>query len=636
MARSTSTMMPELEELNITEDTPCKGQHRDLRLWNRQKAECCLSCGAIYTLISDLHAPFKFGDEIRLLQLSPSNDDSDDLVGDLIHVRLGEDPRYEAVSYTWADESGDASPCSTLFIKSRDGLLKITRNCEAALRRFRSRYQMRLLWIDSICIDQQNSLERSEQVQMMTTIYQQAQRVLVFIGTPSEIDREGYSQLFQYIKSKQDHIHLLNRSLPIFHSWIVYDVLSDQNNHPQSLRDSLIKFLGHSWFNRIWIIQEIIMSRAATLHFGPFTVDWADLLLDRHAGMHRHSLNDSIVVMGSSVSGHIPPVLRLRKSIKFEGARLVDLLSATRTCKATDPRDKIFALLGMAKQEYRLELPQIDYTRSVEDVFAEATAYHVRSTGRLEILSSNLLSATNAASWVCDFSSASDMVKLPMEQDYIPVKRGLHKQNFVQDDSTLGVRYLNATGTQLDTITYMPYTKKRVQHACLRDISTSLWDFTYSLWHLFQTSSDLHMPKMLLHCPPPKGLDANSEVEPRTDTTPDHSPICNAAVNRLHERARAYELGRTVYFGEFTIGIVPKEARSGDLIWALTTMTNPLVLRRQEIGFQVIGPCMVIDPNNHSGCKSQYHRGKACNCTSCTSRTTYNYNTWGSKDIVLV
>lgn len=637
MARSTSTTMPELEELNITEDTPCKGKHRDLRLWNRQKAECCLSCGAIYTLVSDLHAPFKFGDEIRLLRLLPSDDDSDDLVGDLIHVRLGEEPRYEAVSYTWADESRDASPCGTLFIKSRAGLLKITRNCAAALRRFRSRYDSRMLWVDSICIDQKNSLERSEQVQMMTRIYEQAQRVLIFIGNPSELDLEAYSRLFEYLKNKQDEVHLSEgHDLPSLQSWIVYNILSFQKGYPHPSRYTLIKFLGHSWFHRIWVIQEVIMSCTAILHFGPFLLDWDDLLLDRHVGIHRHNMDDAIMAMGSTVSNHIPPVLRLRKSIKYEGARFVDLLSGTRTCMATDPRDKIFALLGMAKREYRVELPSIDYTKSVGDVFAEATVYHIRSTGRVEILSSNLLPATDAATWVCDFSSASSLLKLPMERDYMFVNRGYHTQDFLQYDSTLNIRYLNATGTQLDKITYMPYDKEQVQQTRLRDLSVSLWEFTLSLRHSFRASSDLQMPKMLLHCPPPKGPDATSEVEPRTYTTLYHGSFCDAAVERLYERARAHDLGRTIYFGEFTMGIVPKESQSGDLIWALSTMTNPLVLHKKGGGFQVIGPCMVIDPNSHSDCTSQYHQVKACNCISCTSRTTYNTNTWGSEDIVLV
>ncbi|KAF2733961.1 heterokaryon incompatibility, partial [Polyplosphaeria fusca] len=101
---------------------------------------------------------------------------------ELIHVRLEHALDFEAVSYTWANASGDVSRSRNLFIKSGNGILKITQNCEAALRTFRHESTPKLLWIDSICVDQQNLLERSEQIQLMASIYKQAQRVLVFIG----------------------------------------------------------------------------------------------------------------------------------------------------------------------------------------------------------------------------------------------------------------------------------------------------------------------------------------------------------------------------------------------------------------------------------------------------------------------
>ena len=83
----------------------------------------------------------------------------------------------------------------------------------------------------------------------------------------------------------------------------------------------------------------------------------------------------------SSIYGEVPPVLRFSKDIGFERVPLDELLTATQSCAATDPRDKIFALLGIAKGIDGLPLPRADYTKLVNEIFTEATAYCIRSTG---------------------------------------------------------------------------------------------------------------------------------------------------------------------------------------------------------------------------------------------------------------
>ncbi len=104
------------------------------------------------------------------------------------------------------------------------------------------------------------------------------------------------------------------------------------------------------------------MARTVTLYFGTFVIDWEDFLLDQDCANYEKALsrplygsrsetNNTLISIGSDIAGAIPPVLHLEKNIKSQGARLIDLLAATHTCAATDPREKIFALLGMAKEE---------------------------------------------------------------------------------------------------------------------------------------------------------------------------------------------------------------------------------------------------------------------------------------------
>ena len=118
--------------------------------------------------------------EIRLIQLHPGIDPAD-LRCDIIHVSLNHKPSYEALSYTWGDPTSRQAITCNLW---RDTLL-VTLNCASALRRLRLGNVERILWIDAICIDQENIQERNEQVQLMRDMYQGALRVLVCLGEES-------------------------------------------------------------------------------------------------------------------------------------------------------------------------------------------------------------------------------------------------------------------------------------------------------------------------------------------------------------------------------------------------------------------------------------------------------------------
>lgn len=116
---------------------------------------------------------------IRVLQLYPGKAGSP-LHCSLLEASLDRVPKYEAVSYTWGSlETNDEIECDskTIFI---------TKNCSKALRRLRHAENSRLLWIDSICIDQQSTLERNHRVNMMGRVYSKADQVIVWLGEGNE------------------------------------------------------------------------------------------------------------------------------------------------------------------------------------------------------------------------------------------------------------------------------------------------------------------------------------------------------------------------------------------------------------------------------------------------------------------
>lgn len=87
--------------------------------------------------------------------------------------------KYEALSYVWG------SPTRDRPLLCDDGTVYITSNCEAALRRLRRKTRRRVLWVDSVCINQSDDNEKSHQVRLMSQIYSKAATVLVWLENNS-------------------------------------------------------------------------------------------------------------------------------------------------------------------------------------------------------------------------------------------------------------------------------------------------------------------------------------------------------------------------------------------------------------------------------------------------------------------
>jgi hypothetical protein len=129
---------------------------------------------------------------IRLRNLLPGQH-HDPIVCHIYSVDLDDDPPFEAVSYTWVDEQGDATPSA--IIRCPHDILRIAKNCESALLRLRLTGLNRRLWIDSICMNQRDTRERNLQVSIMKDIYSRASRVLIYAGETGD----GSDELLEYL-----------------------------------------------------------------------------------------------------------------------------------------------------------------------------------------------------------------------------------------------------------------------------------------------------------------------------------------------------------------------------------------------------------------------------------------------------
>lgn len=141
-------------------------------------AEASVPCAAYR------YQPFTKIGTFRLLKLEHGEHPATPLQGSLISTELDCAPDFEALSYSWGDRLAD-DPMIILDWQS----LKVTKNRYSALLRLRQRRKP--IWIDAICINQQDTDERTQQVRQMQVIYGRASLVIIWLGEPSEEDIQG-------------------------------------------------------------------------------------------------------------------------------------------------------------------------------------------------------------------------------------------------------------------------------------------------------------------------------------------------------------------------------------------------------------------------------------------------------------
>lgn len=118
--------------------------------------------------------------EIRLIELHPSEQVSSQVRCSIFTTTLDNAPEYKAFSYCWGNVSDPRT------IKLNDATLSTTSKLYSALERLGQRSGIRHLWVDAICINQEDIPERSHQVTLMRDIYQQAEETIVYLGEAAD------------------------------------------------------------------------------------------------------------------------------------------------------------------------------------------------------------------------------------------------------------------------------------------------------------------------------------------------------------------------------------------------------------------------------------------------------------------
>ncbi|KAF6803319.1 HETdomain-containing protein [Colletotrichum sojae] len=206
-------------------------------------------------------------DYIRLLELHPLESSSSESTGIrcvIRHFALAEAPPYNAVSYTW----GLPTPTATIEINKCS--MDVRLNCEAVLSCARRYDSSILYWIDAICINQENLEEKGIQVAMMGKIFEGAQRVVAHVGEHTDDSKFLYKTLRTWKPFfERAGAHTLGDALgPGLRTvFLAFRALKGEAGVIR-LYDALLSFVERSYFQRLWILQELFLGRQADLHCG--------------------------------------------------------------------------------------------------------------------------------------------------------------------------------------------------------------------------------------------------------------------------------------------------------------------------------------------------------------------------------
>ena len=323
-------------------------------------------------------------DEFRLIFLPAANVDDNPVHLSLETYTCGNCPEYEAVSYTWGGENDDSSPCRPIFVGPYWDVLMQTENCWEMLRYVRPWRGHRMIWVDAICIDQGDIVERARQVENMRRIYADCLRVIIYLGSDIVLRTPGSHP-------RRHRLHELEAGTV---------KLQFPNDYSGPADLSLRELLKRRYFSRLWVIQELVLSQRSVMPVGdvefwtdPATSDY--LVSALPAGKHWDWEETAA------------PWLQHMSKRTFKSRDVTSMMRLTSKASAGDPRDRLFGLLGLLQDDDMCDI-RPDYSLSCQHVFVGLFSYLLTSFKRWGFLYNvSRHSQSPGPSWVPDWTSAS-------------------------------------------------------------------------------------------------------------------------------------------------------------------------------------------------------------------------------------
>ena len=322
-------------------------------------------------------------------------------------------PNFFALSYTWgaphldinrirrqASTGSSQIICNGKSMEITDNLYEFLHHCaedqDNSLRG--------LAWVDALCINQHNLPERSHQVNLMGKIYMAATRVIVWLGV-EDVSTEAAFQLMKglHLYPGEERAKLSSHHVIAGHA----DALLDMGNWK-----ALVCLFQREWFNRAWIIQEVVFAKTALVLCGRHSIHWEYLIevsgflattswagfLDNRAIFPS---TDAVAEPRYKIPAKLAAAKRTWTAKTDEG--LLYALIRARHASCQNPRDKVYSQLAIGTADIFPE-----YDLSVADVYTNAAKYILNHSTSLLLLTcvegKEFQAQPGLPSWVPDWT----------------------------------------------------------------------------------------------------------------------------------------------------------------------------------------------------------------------------------------
>lgn len=312
-------------------------------------------------------------DQTRFVVIQPGYDDNE-IQCDLRTASTKDLLEYRCLSYVW----GTSANRRRIWLNEH--WYSITANLFAALCCLRRNLIEGFIWIDALCINQNDEIEKAEQVPRMGRIYQNASEVLIWLGPEpirgsgedsedtiagAVINEMNVSHATSFMKHLANGIHL--HDLPPFNRCTADQCPSSKTvaeNTWRATAQELQRLMNAPWFERTWTIQEVVLARNATLFYESTSIDWSDVARAWiNWNRHINSCCRECIARFSREQFEIPQLFATRildlLSAQYaweHGQPLLTSLLKFRSKGVTEPKDKVYGLLGLQSHSDAISL----------------------------------------------------------------------------------------------------------------------------------------------------------------------------------------------------------------------------------------------------------------------------------------
>lgn len=608
-----------------------------------------------------IYAPLQHDDSIRLLTLFPGDMKSPIQIS-LAEVRSKDNHSYEALSYTWAREDDDFRRLSQ--IRSDGGRILVTKNCELALRHLRKSDTSRVLWVDAICINQEDDTEKGHQVDIMRDVYSKATEVLIWLGVESkdtgvplhfpdsaeagisdpssastmvtahrstfnpglagrDVNDKDPSKSFEttrpvseifleFLGRMASEIHSLQsagqdpKSSPLYQELMSQAYTSTTGPVKTDLYRGFKDIMKRRWWTRVWVVQEVVVARSATLVCSKLSTSYNNLFDWYRLLNHDHNLKATILWSElSHALTHLRSVFRARRVYTADenSAKFMEVLRRVRYLNASDPRDSIFGVLGLSKN-FKSLLPTSDYSKSPTEVFTEVAKALLNETKSLSILiyATSVTPLPDHPSWV-PYWSNPPLMKDTRDKTHRAAGKSEAVFAISSDDKELRVK-----GQYFDQVKDLPladlrgYERYPFFHHRVDSLRMSC-GVGYSLTK-YPTGESVEEALWRTLC-------WNSDSDHRRPEKEIYEIAFREWHSFLNSNDRMENIKRDIRKKEISFALivnstaplcttvngylaaVPYIAKAGDCIAILAGVDFPFVLRPTEDHYRLVGPCYV-------------------------------------------